>query len=137
MKIAYLAIPVLALSACAAIHSQEAADSEVLLNQAGFQKRAEESTAGASTAGQDVGKVPARQIVESTQSGTPMYTFADPDNCHCLYVGGEQEYAKLQKLRQQRLDDHLWYTRQSTFEGGISNLWGPWEPQGLQVKGTH
>ena len=40
MKSACLAVALLALSACAAIHRQEAADSEVLLKQAGFQARA-------------------------------------------------------------------------------------------------
>ena len=43
MRFAYLAIALLALSACAAIHRQEAADSEVLLRQAGFQARAADS----------------------------------------------------------------------------------------------
>src|SRR5947209_4835199 len=43
MRFAYLAVPLLALSACATIHRQEAADSEVLLKQAGFEMRAADS----------------------------------------------------------------------------------------------
>jgi hypothetical protein len=62
-----------------------------------------------------------------------VYTFADPRKCGCVYVGGAQEYARLQQLRQQRIDDHNQLTRQSTFEGGVSSFWGPWEPEGLRV----
>ncbi len=130
MRFAYLAIPLLALSACAAVHRQEAADSEVLLKQAGFQARAADSPERQ----QDLVKMPLRQIVERDQNGTPEYIFADPDNCHCLYVGGQKEYAKLQELRQQRIDEHYQLARRSSFEGGVSDLWGPWEPEGLIVK---
>ena len=130
MRFAYLAIPLLALSACAAVHRQEAADSEVLLKQAGFQARAADSPERQ----QDLVKMPLRQIVECDQNGTPEYIFADPDNCHCLYVGGQKEYAKLQELRQQRIDEHYQLARRSSFEGGVSDLWGPWEPEGLIVK---
>jgi hypothetical protein len=130
MRFAYLAIPLLALSACAAIHRQEAADSEVLLRQAGFQARAADSPERQ----QDLVKMPSRQIVERDQKGTPEYIFADPDNCRCLYVGGQKEYAKLQELRQQRIDEHNQLARRSSFEGGVSDLWGPWEPEGLIVK---
>jgi hypothetical protein len=130
VRFAYLAIPLLALSACAAIHRQEAADSEVLLRQAGFQTRAADSPERQ----QDLLKMPSRQIVEREQKGVAVYTFADPDNCHCLYVGGLKEYAKLQELRQQRIDDHNQLARRSSFEGGISDLWGPWKPEGLVVK---
>ena len=113
-----------------AIHRQEAADSEVLLEQAGFQARAADSPERQ----QDLVKMPSRQIVERDQNGTAVYTFADQDNCHCLYIGGQKEYAKLQELRQQRIDEHNQLARRSSFEGGISELWGPWKPEGLVAK---
>src|SRR2546427_4627488 len=102
MRSACLAIALLALSACAAIHRQEAADSEVLLEQAGFQARAADSPERQ----QDLVKMPSRQIVERDQNGTAVYTFADPDNCHCLYIGGPKEEAKVHALKQQRDDEH-------------------------------
>jgi hypothetical protein len=40
----------------------------------------------------------------------------------------------LQELRQQRIDDHYQLARRSSFESGVSDLWGPWEPEGLVVK---
>jgi hypothetical protein len=130
MRFVYLAIPLLALSACAAIHRQEAADSEVLLKQAGFHTRAADSPERQ----QDLVTMPSRQIVERDQNGAAVYSFADPDNCRCLYVGGQKEYAKLQELRQQRIDDHNQLARLSSFESGVSDLWGPWKPEGLVVQ---
>ena len=73
-------------------------------------------------------------LFERGQNGAAVYTFADPDNCHCLYIGGQKEYAKLQELRQQRIDEHNQLARRSSFEGGISDLWGPWKPEGLVAK---
>src|SRR5256885_14891088 len=133
MRFVFLAIPLLALSACAAIHRQEAADSEVLLEQAGFQARAADSPERQ----QDLVTMPSRQIVERGQTGAAVYTFADPDNCHCLYIGGQKEDAKLQELRQQRIDEHNQLARRSSFQGGISDLWGPWEPEGPVAERGH
>lgn len=130
MRFACIAIALLALSACAAVHREEASDSEALLKQAGFQAR----PADTAERQQDLAKMPSRQIVERNRNGVPVYTFADPDNCRCLYVGGQKEYAALQVLRQERLDGHNQLAKRSTFESGISDLWGPWEPEGLQVK---
>src|SRR4051812_46934644 len=106
MRFAYLAVPaLLALSACAALQNQEASDSEVLLTQAGFKSRAAD--------GPQLAAMPARQIVERSENGNAVYTFADPGKCGCVYVGEEQEYSRLQRLRQQRIDDHTQLTRQS------------------------
>jgi hypothetical protein len=123
MKLAYLAVPLLALSACATVHREEASDSEVLLKQAGFQARAADTT-----------NLPSRQIVERDENGVPAYVFADPDNCRCFYVGDEKDYATLQTLRQQRIDEHAQLAQRSSFEGGVSDLWDAWEPEGLQLK---
>jgi hypothetical protein len=130
MKPIYLAVPLLTLSACAAIHRSEAGDSEVLLRQAGFQARAADSAESR----QALATLPARQIVARNEAGAKTYAFADPDKCRCLYVGDEKEYATLQQLRQQRIAEHNFYAQRSSFEGGVSDLWGPWEPEGLQVK---
>src|SRR3954468_21934239 len=102
MKFASAVVALLALSACAALHRQEASDSEALLKQAGFQGR----PADTPERQQDLAQLPSRQIVERDQEGVAVYTFADPDNCRCVYVGGEKEYAELQRLRQARVAEH-------------------------------
>lgn len=127
-----LAAASLALSGCAAIHRQEATDSEVLLKQAGFQARPADSPARQ----QSLGSMPPRQIVARNRGGRTVYVFADPDNCRCLYVGGDKEYAALQKLRQDRLAEHQALDARALSGDRTvdSELWGPWEPEGLQVK---
>jgi len=98
--------------------------------QAGFQARAADSPSRQ----QDLVKMPRARSSSATRTAAAVYSFADPDNCRCLYVGGQKEYAKLQELRQQRIDDHNQLAGRSSFEGGISDLWGPWKPEGLIVK---
>ena len=108
-----------ALAGCAALRNQRAADSEEILAQAGFE-RAPLDTPG----------LPARQLVQSGSS----YTFADPDFCHCMYVGGEREYAQLQKLRAERIAEHEWAMRRTVYGNASSpHQWGPWKPEGLDV----
>jgi hypothetical protein len=121
-----------ALGGCAAIHRQEASDSEALLKQAGFQARAADTPERR----QALAKMPARQIVERNRNGVAVYIFADPDNCNCLYVGGDQQYARLQKLRQDRIAEHQALdARAGSGDRTVdSELWGPWEPEGLVVK---
>jgi hypothetical protein len=36
------------------------------------------------------------------RNGKPYYTLADPDGCHCLWVGGQVAYQRLQDLEIQR-----------------------------------
>ena len=132
---AAIAVVMLALSGCAAIHGQLATDSEQILAQAGFRRQAEaaRSAQGATSASPQVLKV--RQLTAETQNGSTTYQFYDPDFCHCLYVGGAKEYAELQRLRQARVSEHQQLVRTSL--SGMSDpdpaLWGPWNPEGLDV----
>jgi hypothetical protein len=44
--------------------------------------------------------------VSRTKDGTVQYTYADPDNCRCVYLGGSKEYAEYRRLAtERRLDD--------------------------------
>jgi hypothetical protein len=42
--------------------------------------------------------MPPYKIVSRTKDGNVVYTFADPENCHCLHVGGPKEYSSYQRL---------------------------------------
>jgi uncharacterized protein YceK len=129
---AAMAAVILALSGCAAIQGQTAGDSENILAEAGFTKQPQ-SAAQAATGG---ATLPARQLTKVDQNGTTAYEFYDPQFCRCVYVGGAQEYAKLQQLRSQRVADHTYALRSFSAPNNTSdvNLWGPWQPEGLDVK---
>jgi hypothetical protein len=133
---AAIAVVMLALSGCAAIQGQVATDSEQILAQAGFHREAEpaRSAQGATSASSQILKV--RQLTAETQNGTTTYEFYDPQFCHCVYVGGTKEYAELQRLRQARVNEHQQLLRTSLSGNADPDpgLWGPWNPEGLDVK---
>jgi hypothetical protein len=42
--------------------------------------------------------MPPRQLVARSEDANFAYSYADPDYCQCLYVGGPNEYAAYQRL---------------------------------------
>jgi hypothetical protein len=81
-----------ALGGCAALDARRAADTEKLLAAAGFRRAAADSADPA-----NLNTAP-REIVPHSQGGKLAYTYADPDGCRCIYVGGPQAYAKYREL---------------------------------------
>src|SRR5688572_10815954 len=121
-SLAFLAAAVLALPAYAAIQRQQAADSKERPAQAGFRDRVA-----------DERRLPARQLVAQGADGTTVYTVSDPEKCTCLYVGGPGEYGELERLRLERVRAHeqrliAW----SPYAQAA--VWGPWKPEGLDLK---
>jgi len=86
------------LTGCATIRRLQARDTEELLTAAGFKKQLVDA---ADTKPLEAG--PPYRLVSRTKDGTVQYTYADPDNCRCVYLGGSKEYAEYRRLR--RLDD--------------------------------
>ena len=121
-----LASSLLALSGCAAIQGQQAADSEEILAEAGFHK----------THITELKTVPVRQLFERGESADRWFEFVDPDYCHCSYVGYDKNLAVLTELRTARLQAHERAVKGIgiTSGGSDSRAWGAWDPQGLDVK---
>ena len=67
--------------------------------------------------------MPPYRIVSQTKDGKFVYTFADPENCHCLYVGGPNEYSEYQR---QHLTVERGITQDLAAESMDSSRWGPW-----------
>ena len=107
----------LALSGCAALRRQDAAGTEELLTAAGFQQRA----ASKPEQHQDLSAMPPYKLVARNNNGTTVYTFADPEHCHCLYVGGPKEFSEYQRLLTDR-------EVAQELSGATLNweAWGPW-----------
>jgi hypothetical protein len=121
--LAFLAVT-LALSGCAAIQRQQAADAKELLAQAGFTVRVADEPG-----------LSRRQLVAQNTGGGTAYKFSDPDNCNCLYVGGPGEYAELQRLRLERVREHEQMLKTwSPWTPADPRVWGPWKPEGLDLK---
>lgn len=115
MVIAFVLLSgLLALSGCATVRQREAADTERLLTAAGFQQQLADSPERMA----HLRTMPALRIVARDKDGEVTYTFADPESCRCLYVGGAEEYAKYQRLaREQEVIREV---------GSESRPFGPW-----------
>jgi hypothetical protein len=42
--------------------------------------------------------MPSLELAARLQDGRVIYSYKDPDNCQCMYVGGPDEYTQYQQL---------------------------------------
>jgi hypothetical protein len=82
-------IVALPLTSCAAIQRSEARGEEHWLATAGFQ--AEPADTPEKLA--NLRAMPPRKLVSQVKDGNVVYSYADPDYCQCMYVGGSEEYS--------------------------------------------
>jgi hypothetical protein len=83
-----------ALGGCSAIERQDAADTEKLLAAGGFHMLPADSAERQA----DLANMPPRRIVARRQGAQTVYTYADTQNCRCLYIGGPRAYAKYREF---------------------------------------
>jgi hypothetical protein len=93
-----LAVPALLGAGCATIQRLEAIETGRMLAAAGFHV----VPADTAERQKDLRSEPPRRIVSRTKDGNVEYTYADPDTCHCVYIGGEKEYSEYERLRMQK-----------------------------------
>jgi hypothetical protein len=89
-----LVVPALFGAGCATIQRHEITEQERLLTAAGFRIRPPD----APELQQDLRSMPRHRIVRQTRDGGVVYVYADPDDCRCVYVGGDTEYAEYERL---------------------------------------
>jgi hypothetical protein len=107
------------LTGCATLRRSEARSTEELLAAAGFTMR----PADTAERQQRLAARPPYRLESHVKDGTAVYTYADPDLCKCLYVGGSKEYSEYQRLRLQRqiAADEAWGTHAADTEWDV---WG-------------
>ena len=86
------------LTGCATIQRSEARSTEEMLAAAGFVMRPGDTAERQ----ERLATRPPYRLESHTKDGAVVYTYADPDGCKCLYVGGPKEYSEYQHLRLQR-----------------------------------
>jgi hypothetical protein len=114
-------VPALAaLSGCATLRGQDAVSTEQLLATAGFQKRNADSPEQA----RSLASMPPFRLVARGVGRDVAYTYADPVSCHCLYIGGPQQYVEYRRLETEReiAEGELW----AESDGMEWGLWGGW-----------
>jgi hypothetical protein len=90
-----LAVPGLLGAGCATIQRLEATETERMLAAAGFHM----VPADTPERREDLRSGPPHRIMRRTKNGNVEYTYADPDSCRCVYVGGAKEYSEYERLR--------------------------------------
>ena len=90
------------LSACAQVHRNEATFTGEFLTRAGFTVLADPAVSQRRLAA-----MPPLKMVEQQKDGQPVYSWADPYACRCVYVGDEAAYARYRKLIQEHYTDTI------------------------------
>ena len=110
---------ILGISSCAT-PQQQVAQKEDLLAAAGFQVRVADSPQRIAA----MKRLPPNKFVTSVRNGQPVYKYADPLVCRCVYFGTQQNWdAYRQEVFQQRLANEAQMTAIMNEE---SWEWGPW-----------
>jgi hypothetical protein len=120
-SVSYAAIAglLLGIAGCAT-PQQQAAQKEDLLAAAGFQVRVADSPHRIAA----MKSLPPNKFVTRVRNGQPVYMYADPLVCRCIYFGTQQNWdAYRQEVFQQRLADEAQMTALMNQE---SWDWGPW-----------
>jgi hypothetical protein len=74
---------------------------------------------------ENLNTMPPRKLVSHVEDGHFVYSYADPDNCHCLYVGGDKEYSEFQNLSvEKQIADERYMAEMDV--GMDWGMWGPW-----------
>ena len=131
MRWTTLILPLVALSlsvtGCAAIRAHQTAETEQILAAAGFQVEPADTP---ERQAELASLPPHRLLAQSLQvGGAPAvgYVYADPDHCHCLFVGDAKAYQSFQQLAlQKRIADE--YLQAATLNHDAAFNWGHWGP---------
>ena len=113
----FVSATALPLVGCATLHRREAQSTEQVLAAAGFRAKPADTQAKL----ENLNTMPPRKLVSHVEDGHFVYSYADPDNCRCLYVGGDKEYSEFQKLS---LEKEIADERQMAAMDW--DMWGPW-----------
>lgn len=112
---------------CAAMRRDEAQQDENLLIAAGFKARPADTPAKLA----QLKALPALQMEVRSKDGQVGYSYADPYNCKCLYVGGPSQYQEYRKLavKQQIAMDQMEAAEaqeDAALDWGMWGGFGPW-----------
>jgi hypothetical protein len=115
-----LLAPALLLSACANQRQQVVAKDD-MLEAAGFADHPANTPAR-----QDMlRRLPPERFVQRTRDGQPVYVFADPLVCNCLYVGDQAAYGRyVQEVQQRQIAQEQWEAERN--EDAAWN-WDEWD----------
>ncbi|MGH7042989.1 MAG: hypothetical protein ACREFY_12775 [Acetobacteraceae bacterium] len=108
------------LTGCAA---QRIASDEQFLAAAGFTVRPANTPARAAS----LQRLPPGELMMAERKGKPVWLYADPVHCNCLYVGGQTAYRRYADLKvRQRIAETNLQAAQLARMNWQWGIWGPW-----------
>ncbi len=112
------------MGGCAAMRQDEARNTDALLAEAGFKVRPADTP-------EKLAHLKAMQPLKvsvRTKDGQVIYSYADPYNCQCVYVGGPEEFAQFKRLalRQQVAAERLYDAEMANDAAMDWGMWGPY-----------
>lgn len=122
-RLAAIAVALSLLPACTYIKREDADQVESTLAAAGFRmKLADTPEKLAKLQG-----MPVRKIFTETRDGEPVYLYADPDFCKCLYAGRQAQYDRYQRLafEQKIAQEHVEAAEMNEDAAMDWGMWGP------------
>jgi hypothetical protein len=124
-----LAIGALGLGGCAA----QIAQKEDILAAAGFSYRPANTPQAAAA----LKALPPHKFIHQIRNGQPVWIYADPSNCGCLYAGDDAAYHRFrQMVFQKQIADEQSQAAMLNDDAAIQQnaammnwaVWGPWAP---------
>jgi hypothetical protein len=105
------------------VQREEAQSTEKLLAAAGFKMKLADTLEKRD----HLKMMPPLELATRSQDGRVIYSYADPANCQCVYVGGPDEYVQYQQLalKKELADEKLAAARA---EEDAALNWGMWSP---------
>jgi len=113
------------LGGCAAIGQQEAADTEKQLAAAGFRTVLADSAERRN----ELAGMPPFELVARRQGPKTVYTYADPQSCRCLYVGGPAAYERYRQFEVSEDIARDMATASTNSAATNFPVWASWDPQ--------
>lgn len=118
-SIAALAVVSIAAAGCVTATQQK----ENMLSAAGFQVKLADTPEKVAS----LQKLPPNKFTVQNQNGQPVYIYADPTVCGCLYVGTQDNFAAYQQMAfQQRMVNEQQMTAMMNEQAAFD--FGPWGP---------
>jgi len=109
---------------CTAIRRDEADKQESTLAAAGFKMRPADTPSKLAKLKADF---PLRKLTSRVKNGEPIYFYADPDFCKCLYAGSQEDFAHYKQLAiQQRVAQEQMQAAEMNEDAEMD--WGMWGP---------
>ena len=126
MKAFFILILVISIVGCAAIQSNKTQEQEQLLSAAGFKMIPATTQAEI----ENLNTLTPHKVMFSVKDNKPLYWYADPTNCKCVYTGDQAAYQRYEKLlTESQIADEVEQAAISN-EVASDNMWGwmggPW-----------